>query len=542
MERVLLTSFSTATVPTMEIKTLTELTLAPQTVAIAVLVIVACAFFQKIHLEWQVRKLPAFHDAISSEAHRKQYIKSAKRLYREGYEKVNSDVVLSRLQLTNSKFKDSVWRVTSADGFHQVVVSPSLLPELRKIPDSVLSIEKAVAQFFEVKYTRLLASDRDIAFLIHSIKSDLTPALARLNGIVYTAVEEALKEEMPADCEDWTPVKINAKLITMVAKITGLIFVGPELCHNEDYVDSAINYPGNVVAAAQAVKLIRPFLRPWLAPRLPELRKLDQTERKAMQMLEPIVKARRDAQAKDPDLQQPNDTVHTTSTTVTNVLYTLAASPEYIEPLREEVRQAIAENGGTVTSRALERMVKLDSYMKETSRFYSGIVNFQRKVVHGFTLSNGQYIPPGVIIEAPSHAIYMDDANFPRDSQPAEVFDGFRYYKLRQSGLVTDHARNLFVTTNEHNLGFGYGKHACPGRFFAANEIKMLLARLLLDYDFKNEGDSMERYPPIEIGGFTSPDPSKNLLFRKHRMDSVQDVFRVASSTDGDFKKISARV
>jgi hypothetical protein len=126
-----------------------------------------------------------------------------------------------------------------------------------------------------------------------------------LNGIVYTAVEEALKEAMPADCEDWTPVKINAKLITMVAKITGLNLVGPELCHNEDYVDSAINYPGNVVAAAQAVKLIRPFLRPWLAPRLPELRKLDQTERKAMQMLEPIVKARRDAQAKDPDWQQP---------------------------------------------------------------------------------------------------------------------------------------------------------------------------------------------------------------------------------------------
>lgn len=227
--------------------------------------------------------------------------------------------------------------------------------------------------------------------------------------------------------------------------------------------------------------------------------------------------------------------VHTTSTTVTNVyvaefkrfawirsglirtysLYTLAASPEYMEPLREEVRQAIAENGGAISSRALEQMVKLDSYMKETSRFYSGIVNFQRKVVHGFTLSNGQYIPPGVIIEAPSHAIYMDDANFPRDSPPAEVFDGFRYYKLRQSGLVTDHARNLFVTTNEHNLGFGYGKHACPGRFFAANEIKMLLARLLLDYDFKNEGDSMERYPQIEIGGFTSPDPSKNLLFRK---------------------------
>lgn len=128
-----------------------------------------------------------------------------------------------------------------------------------------------------------------------------------MNGIVYGAVEQALEEEMPAGCEDWTPVKINAKLLIMVAKITGLIFVGPELCHNEDYLDSAVNYPGDVVAAAQAVKLIRPFLRPWLAPRLPEVRKLDETERKAMQMLEPVVRARRDAQENDPDWQQPND-------------------------------------------------------------------------------------------------------------------------------------------------------------------------------------------------------------------------------------------
>lgn len=51
----------------------------------------------------------------------------------------------------SSKFKHSVWRVTSADGFHQVVVPPSVLPELRKLPDSVLSIEKAVAEFFAVK-------------------------------------------------------------------------------------------------------------------------------------------------------------------------------------------------------------------------------------------------------------------------------------------------------------------------------------------------------------------------------------------------------
>jgi cytochrome P450 len=174
----------------------------------------------------------------------------------------------------------------------------------------------------------------------------------------------------------------------------------------------------------------------------------------------------------------------------------------------------MAENGGTITTRALQQMVKLDSFMKETSRFCSGVANFQRKVLRGFTLSNGQYIPPGVIIEAPSHAIYMDDANFPPNSKPADVFDGFRYYKLRQSGTVTDHARNQFVATNEHDLGFGYGRHSCPGRFFAAIEIKMVLARLLLDFDFKNEDGSTVRYAQIDRGSITRPDVSKNLLFK----------------------------
>lgn len=32
---------------------------------------------------------------------------------------------------------------------------------------------------------------------------------------------------------------------------------------------------------------------------------------------------------------------------------------------------------------------------------------------------------------------------------------------------------------------FGYGHHACPGRFFAAHEVKMVMCHLLLKYDWK---------------------------------------------------------
>lgn len=34
-------------------------------------------------------------------------------------------------------------------------------------------------------------------------------------------------------------------------------------------------------------------------------------------------------------------------------------------------------------------------------------------------------------------------------------------------------------------LAFGYGRQACPGRFFAAHEVKLVICHLLLKYDWR---------------------------------------------------------
>ena len=51
-------------------------------------------------------------------------------------------------------------------------------------------------------------------------------------------------------------------------------------------------------------------------------------------------------------------------------MYTLAVMPEYFKPLRDEISSVMAAHGGVITSRALQEMVKLDSYMKEVTSFY----------------------------------------------------------------------------------------------------------------------------------------------------------------------------
>lgn len=118
-------------------------------------------------------------------------------------------------------------------------------------------------------------------------------------------VDEATKAEMPP-CEDWTPVYIYMKLVRIVAKVSGRVFVGPDLCKDEQYLDSGINYTMELIGAQRKIKEINPWLRPFLAPRLPEVKSLRKREQMAKDFLAPIIQARRDAE-KDPEYQKPDD-------------------------------------------------------------------------------------------------------------------------------------------------------------------------------------------------------------------------------------------
>ncbi len=72
-----------------------------------------------------------------------------------------------------------------------------------------------------------------------------------------------------------------------------------------------------------------------------------------------------------------------------------------------------------------------------------------------------------------------------------------------------------FVTVTKDFMAFGYGRHACPGRFFAANEIKLMLANILNQYDIKMPDGETERYPNLDMGMDSLPDPTRTIMFKK---------------------------
>lgn len=113
---------------------------------------------------------------------------------------------------------------------------------------------------------------------------------------------------------------------------------------------------------------------------------------------------------------------------------------------------------------------------KKDGTDHSNLVTFGRVIQEDLTLHDGFTIPGGTIIGVPAHAISQDPSFY---SSPSS-FRPFRFVPSSE-GERTE----AFVTTNSSSsLSWGYGKHACSGRFFAANEIKLIVAYFLLNYDF----------------------------------------------------------
>ncbi|KAH8651174.1 cytochrome P450 [Xylariales sp. PMI_506] len=474
-------------------------------------------------------KFPVVGEGARSQRRKRFMSGDGKALYTEGYR----------------KFSDRIFRITTGRPKDMLVLPAKYLPEIGKLPDDVVSFHASVVESMQQKYTRLEA---DFTMLPHTIKSSLTPALARLNTVIVDEVAETMRIEMPETTE-WTEVNINSKLLRVVAMVSGRIFVGPELCRDERYLDAAINYTVDMMIAVYAITLIPSWLRPLLAPILPPVKKLNRRIKEADAFLRPVVAARREA-AEEPGHQKPDDmlqwimdsqqkfgekndeelaryqlsvsfaAIHTSTLVATNAFYTLAAMPELIPELREDVQQAIAQEGGVLSTIALQRMKKLDSFMREVLRCYPlAFGGVSRKVLKPFTLSTGETIPAGSNIEVATSCVHSDSAIF---EQP-EVFDPLRFYKLRKAkeeGITGAKAAEIvahsqFVSVSRSSLTFGFGRHACPGRFFAANEIKMILSTALLHYEVKMPDGINKRHENITRAQAMVPDPKKTIMIRR---------------------------
>jgi len=199
--------------------------------------------------------------------------------------------------------------------------------------------------------------------------------------------------------------------------------------------------------------------------------------------------------------------IHTSSMAFTHALYHLAAMPHYIQPMREEVEAVVNKEGWTKS--ALSKFHKIDSFLKEAQRLNVGSSNMTRIALKDFTFTDGTFIPKGTNVSIAAE-MHRDENNY---ANP-EIFDGFRFADMGLS--AGDSGKYQMVATSPDHLVFGHGRHACPGRFFAANELKMMMAHLVLTYDVKLENEGV-RPPNLWFTSVCVPGEKVEVLFRKRK-------------------------
>ncbi|KJA23965.1 hypothetical protein HYPSUDRAFT_39491 [Hypholoma sublateritium FD-334 SS-4] len=429
------------------------------------------------------------------------------------------------------KWPNSVFKVSDITNWLLLTGNPKIVEEIRKAPENVLSSMIAIDESLQVNYT-LGENVSSKPYHIPIVRAQLTRALPELVPEVIDEIQQAFGDVIPPT-EDWTSVKVLDNTMKIVSRASNRIFVGLPLCRNPDYLKLNIQFTIDVVQTGAILRITPVFLRPilnYLISNVPDRIKA------GMKHLVPLIQARRAANeshaAKPVDMltwlmdgadeEESSDrnltlrmmtinfaAIHTSSTTFAHTLYYLATYPKYLRPLREEIEDALSEEGWSKAG--LDRMVSLDSFIKEVQRLRPlGCLGMTRVAVRDHKFSDGTFVPRGTTVGVAIEAAHMNSAVY----EDPETFDPFRFVKMKER----DTSKKFdIVSTSCDSLVFGHGIHACPGRYFAASELKLMLAHLVVNYDVRLENEGVR---PADMWVATSrvPNPTAEVLFRKRKV------------------------
>ncbi|KAH7310882.1 cytochrome P450 [Stachybotrys elegans] len=448
---------------------------------------------------------------------------------------------------------NSPFIIPSLDRGPVVVVPPQQLKKVYNHPTSVLDVYVTQNDTIQTKYT---VADQDIiqnSFQIGVIRHQMTRNLEHLTPFIAEELKTGFEEWWGTDDEEWRELRIWDSCLKLIAGAANGAFCGPPLCRDSAFLASLRDHAMTMFVGSMIINATPSLLKPitghivgWLCERrfkeaynicLPFiLERLENTRRSRADPSHPWEAPKDGLQwiieesyaTKDPAQLDPvrvcrrllyvNDiSLHSTSYTVQNLildLYNFEDSGELVEALRQEAKTVLEEAGGSWTREAVQKLKLVDATIRESMRLTPfASIGLPRTVVkdEGITMASPKgdvHIPRGTVLAVPMDPIHRDESIYP----DANTFNPYRF--LRPDGIrgifdqidakhgggatsppqQTDGSKvKSSVTLDDAFLGFGFGKHACPGRFFALNEMKVFVAHMVLHYDI----ECLDRRPEL---------------------------------------------
>ncbi|KAJ4404357.1 hypothetical protein N0V82_010511 [Gnomoniopsis sp. IMI 355080] len=419
----------------------------------------------------------------------------------------------------------------------EVVIPRSQMRWMLDQPDNVASTAVAHYDSLNGEYSfvdKVILRDPFHEHVIHrTLARHLTSLVPAIDEEVQRSVDNIFGS---ANETEWKTINIWDSLMEFVPPVTNRILVGRPLCDNKEYIQGMVGFSLSVTRDIVLHPLVPFIIKPIVCRILGLSSKYNHW--KTAKHSVPVIKRRLEDMAAlergDPEKKgwQPPDDYITWQITIakaegrtdelnphrisqrlmpinfgsihTTVLTGLGAfldmlshdvEQNIVASIREEIQDVKKEEGdGFWTKTGLAKLHRLDSAIRESMRI-SGFSQtlVARKVVAPEGLTDpisGQHFAYGTTLSCPVWGTHHD-ADLYGDT--AESYDAFRYSRERErvansanrSEEALKAAQMGMVTTSVEHFPFGHGRHACPGRFFVAIELKALFAYVLMNYDLK---------------------------------------------------------
>ncbi|KAI4947747.1 hypothetical protein J4E91_006570 [Alternaria rosae] len=270
--------------------------------------------------------------------------------------------------------------------------------------------------------------------------------------LVQTVVQDQLTKYLK-----WKETIIANSVLQLIARLSTRVFLGDTMCRNTAWLEASKAY--TVASFTMILKMTAlpssvKFLVPWFSSEAKNVFKHGATCRA---ILTPLLAERRalKAEARRNGRPEPffNDMID---------WFEQKSGGKGYDPALFQITLSFVAIHTTITMRRqAQRTVVLPDGL---------VINKGEQIaVDGFNMSDPD--------------IYPDP----------HKYDIYRYHRMRASADRATVSQAHLVSTGPNNLSFGHGAQGCPGRFFAANEMKIALCHLLLKYDWQlAEGTGLE--------------------------------------------------
>ncbi|KAH7028160.1 cytochrome P450 [Microdochium trichocladiopsis] len=415
-----------------------------------------------------------------------------------------------------------------------LIVPRSQTSWLLGLPDHVLGATEAQNTLLHSKYSFPVSPALGYEFPLRVVHRHLNRALHNLTPDIWEEVQAAMDTALGCDTENWKSLNVWAISLDILTRVTNRIILGPGINRDPTLLKHMVHFVDSIIMNCFVLDFLPKCLHPIFGPLVSIPNRMH--FKRGAEITIPLIKQRLHdlarKEASDPAYEkwkEPEDfitwdikmakaennkaelepeniakrilpiefaAIHTTTITCMYMIIDLMSTDPslgVVEDLRREAAQVFAEEGGQWTKEGLFRLHHMDSAIRESQRFSTFALTLtERMVVAPEGITNeieGWHAPQGTVIKLNLFSVHKD----PEIYENPDAYDPFRYSRTRESLLaetngmagVVQLKKTGLTTTSDTHLAFSHGRHACPGRFFVGQELKMIFANLLLNYDIK---------------------------------------------------------